>query len=89
LSYDLVINHYLAELEHDPSEQLLLHIDGQGGTGKTFVIMLICARLEQLSLVVQHGITINPIVRAALTGVTAHNINGRTIYALFRLPIKS
>ena len=29
-----------------------------------------------------------PILRAALIGVAAHGISGRTIHALLRLPIK-
>ncbi|KIX03298.1 uncharacterized protein Z518_06850 [Rhinocladiella mackenziei CBS 650.93] len=30
----------------------------------------------------------NPILRVAPTGVAAHAINGRTLHALFRLPVR-
>ena len=29
----------------------------------------------------------NPVQRAALTGVAAHGINGRTLHSLFKLPV--
>ena len=65
---------------------LLMHIDGQGGTGKTYVVRLISQRMKQLAE--QYGVIGEIVRRAAPTGVAAFNINGRTLHSLFRLPIK-
>lgn len=37
--FDLVMNHYRRSLNQEAPNQILLHLDGQGGTGKTHVIM--------------------------------------------------
>jgi hypothetical protein len=82
-----VVAHYIAEL--DPSKpkpsQLLLNIDGVAGAGKTFALLKICARLQELAIEAQKQ---NPIFRAAPTGIAAFNILGKTLHSLLRLPIK-
>ncbi|KAG9244255.1 hypothetical protein BJ878DRAFT_480356 [Calycina marina] len=62
--------------------QLLLHFDGKAGTGKSFLIQILSAYLQQKydNKVVQ---------RAAPNGVAAHEIRGKNLRSLFRLPIKA
>lgn len=60
--------------------QLLCHIDGRAGTGKSFAIHCISGKLQ-----LEHAKP--PILRYAPTGVAAHGINGRTLHSLFRSPI--
>jgi hypothetical protein len=96
--YDLIVNHYKQYLRsscppQDPFEeapprpdQLLINLDGEAGTGKTHVIMLLSTTLA--SLAADAGISCSPILRAAPTGVAAYGIAGKTLHALFRLPIK-
>ncbi|KAB2111480.1 hypothetical protein AG0111_0g1919 [Alternaria gaisen] len=92
-AYDTVVNHCEQWLEHrsDSSaaapNQLLLHIDGPGGSGKTHVVRLISAKLKQLAQ--SFGYNDEVLRRAAPTGVAAFNISGRTLHSLFRLPVKT
>jgi ATP-dependent DNA helicase PIF1 len=94
LAYDIIIN--FAEIwmkaQRFPGSLaapglLLMHVDGQGGTGKTHVVRLISQRMKQLAE--QYGVIGEIVRRAAPTGVAAFNINGRTLHSLFRLPIKT
>jgi hypothetical protein len=83
--YNIVTAQYTAELTlHDPPA-LLLNVDGLAGSGKTFTLLKISARLQELA---QQAGRPNPVVRAAPTGVAAFNIIGRTLHTLFRLPVK-
>lgn len=84
LIYDLFITHLQDTQAGRETEQLLLNVDGRGGTGKSFVIRLISAHLQAIADTHNLG---NIIVRAAPTGVAANGINGSTIYSLLRLPI--
>lgn len=89
--YDLVMTHYDAVLSAEDTitpqaPQLLLHIDGKAGTSKSFVIKTLSAHLQQRAASAQRR---NPVQRCALTGVASHGIQGRTLYALLWLPIKS
>jgi hypothetical protein len=45
--YGTVVNQYTQELTIDQPEpsQLLLHLDGPGGTGKTVALLITCAKL--------------------------------------------
>ena len=45
--YDTVVNQYTQELAVDQPEpsQLLLYLDGPGGTGKTVALLTTCAKL--------------------------------------------
>ena len=49
--YDTVVNQYTQELAVDQPEssQLLLHLDGPGGTGKTVALLTTCAKLQELA----------------------------------------
>ncbi|OXV06635.1 hypothetical protein Egran_05597, partial [Elaphomyces granulatus] len=55
------MNHYRYILGHDSLNQLFLHLDGQGGTGKTHVIMYTSQELDRLAaqhefaLAARHG----------------------------------
>jgi hypothetical protein len=83
--YDLVVNHYTDTLDLALDQQLLVHVDGEGGTGKTTVVLAMCYRLEQIDS--ERGL-LSPVCRGAPTGVAAHNILGKTMHSLFRLLIK-
>jgi hypothetical protein len=95
--YHVVTMHYLDYLQGKPVLQLLLHLDGRAGTGKSHVIMLISAHLQQMAAEAvgtpDHNIIITAtnissddvVMRAAPTGVAAHGIQGRTLHALLKL----
>ena len=83
--YDVVTSQYTQELACNKPRALLLNVDGVAGSGKTFTLLKICARLQELAQQAGKG---NPVVRAAPTGVAAFNIVGRTLHSLFRLPVK-
>jgi len=83
--FDLVVTHYRRHLAGEGPEQMLINLDGRAGTGKSFVVMLISTTLQSIASSAGRE---NPILRVAPTGVAAHAINGRTLHALFRLPIK-
>ncbi|RKK07525.1 hypothetical protein BFJ65_g17730 [Fusarium oxysporum f. sp. cepae] len=76
--YDTVMGHFLTQ---DPS-QLLLHVDGGGGTGKSYLINLLSAHLQ--SATAGRG---TPVWRAAPTGVAGNQISGTTLHSLLHLPI--
>lgn len=83
--YDIVIAQYTQELAANNPPALFLNVDGVAGSGKTFTLLKICARLQELA---QQARQANPVVRTAPTGVAAFNIVGRTLHSLFRLPVK-
>jgi ATP-dependent DNA helicase PIF1 len=83
--YDIVTAQYARELAGNTLTPLLLNIDGVAGSGKTFTLLKLCARLQELA---EEAGQSNPVVRAAPTGVAAFNIVGRTLHSLFRLPVK-
>jgi hypothetical protein len=85
--YDTVVNQYTQELAlHLPApSQLLLNIDRVAGSGKTFTLLKICARIQELA---HEAGKQNPVFRAAPTGIAAFNIVGKTLYSLLRLPVK-
>ena len=73
-AYDLVVNQALQHARHKASmlpvprpRQLLYHADGRAGTGKSFTIHCISGQL-------QRQLPVNPVQRAAPTGVAAHGI---------------
>ena len=66
--------------------QLLLQVDGRAGTGKSHLLMVLSAKLQEMADDLGRP---QPIVRTAPTGVAAHGIRGRTLHALFRLPVRS
>jgi Cdc6-like AAA superfamily ATPase len=54
--FDLVMNHYRRSLNQEAPNQILLHLDSQGGTGKTHVIMYLCQELDQLASQFEPGV---------------------------------
>jgi ATP-dependent DNA helicase PIF1 len=83
--YDIVTAQYIEELAGNSPRPLLLNVDGVAGSGKTFTVLKLCARLQELA---QQSGKDNPVVRTAPTGVAAFNIIGKTLHSLFRLPVK-
>ena len=77
LAYDTVIGHS----QQGNSDQLLLQIDGGGGTGKSYLIKILSAHLRQA----REGI--DPVAITAPTGAASSNIRGTTIHSFLRLPV--
>ncbi|KAF6521687.1 hypothetical protein HZS61_015945 [Fusarium oxysporum f. sp. conglutinans] len=76
--YDTFIGHFQCGSE----EQILLHVDGGGGTGKSYMIKVLSSHLQRLA-----GNRPSPIWRAAPTGVASNQIMGTTLHSLLRLPM--
>ena len=85
--YDTIVDQYTRELVVDQLEppQLLLHVDGRGGTGKTVALLTVSARLQELAAM--NGKQ-NPVFRAAPTSVAAYGIKGRTLHSLLHLLVR-
>ena len=85
--YNIVATHYTRELNAGGQlpPQLLLNVDGEAGTGKTFTLLKACARIQEVATAAGNG---NPVFRAAPTGIAAFNIVGKTLHSLLRLPVK-
>ncbi|KAJ6437024.1 hypothetical protein O9K51_10321 [Purpureocillium lavendulum] len=76
--YDTFVGHFQCGSE----EQILLHVDGGGGTGKSYLIKVLSSHLQKLA-----GNRPSPIWRAAPTGVASNQIMGTTLHSLPRLPV--
>ncbi|KJZ74108.1 hypothetical protein HIM_06354 [Hirsutella minnesotensis 3608] len=76
--YDTFVGHFQCGSE----EQILLHVDGGGGTGKSYLIKVLSSHLQRLA-----GNRPSPIWRAAPTGVASNQIMGTTLHSLLRLPV--
>ncbi|OAL20350.1 hypothetical protein AYO20_11501 [Fonsecaea nubica] len=83
--YDHLITHYQLELAGLQNKLLLVNLDGKTGTGKSHVIMLISATLEEMARC--HG-KASPVTRVASTGVAAPAISGRTLHVQVKLSVK-
>ena len=85
--YNTVVNQYTQELAVDQPElsQLLLHLDGPGGTGKNVALLTTCAKLQELAAANRKQ---NPAFRAAPTGIAAYAIMGKTLHSLLCLLVK-
>ncbi|OXV08373.1 hypothetical protein Egran_03865 [Elaphomyces granulatus] len=81
--FDLIIGHYRNVLAGENPSQLFINLDGKAGTGKSHVIMLISATLDEMAQ--SAGINKSPVVRAAPTGVAAYGISGCTLHSMFHL----
>ncbi|KAF4946589.1 hypothetical protein FSARC_14162 [Fusarium sarcochroum] len=81
LVYDIFTDHLAASLDpnRDTPQPLLCQVDGQGGTGKSFLIQTPSAALKNRAA--------ESVVRAAPTGITANTINETTLHSLLRLPV--
>ena len=86
--YDIIVTQYTDEINLGKSSppQLLLNVDGEAGTGKTFTLLKACARIQEIATAAGKG---NPVFRAAPTGIAAFNIIGKTLHSLLRLPVKT
>ena len=73
-AYDIIKNHALQSVDANP-ESLKMIINGEAGTGKSFLISAIRNLLQYQCYV------------TATTGKAAHNINGVTIHSLLKLPV--
>jgi hypothetical protein len=60
--------------------QLHLQVNGEAGVGKSHLIKVLSAHLQQLTTARGKA---NPVARAAPTGVAACGIIGRTMHSLF------
>ncbi|XP_073287600.1 uncharacterized protein [Primulina huaijiensis] len=78
--YDKVISHYRAILAGQDPPPFLLNVDGRAGTGKSFVIQVLSAHLQELS----HK---EVIIRCAPTGAASFGIAGSTMHSIFKLPV--
>ena len=65
-------------------DQLLIQMEGEGGTGKTTVVHSICESLDKFA---HDAGKLSPVLRAAPTGVVVHNINRPILHSLFSLPV--
>lgn len=83
--YDLVISHYARRLAGHWPKQLVINLDGEGGTGKTHVMKVLSRDLQSMA---EQNHKPNPVLRCAPTGAAARLISGRTLHQLFHLPIR-
>ncbi|KAK1912952.1 hypothetical protein P3342_004888 [Pyrenophora teres f. teres] len=86
LLYDTVLNHYKSSAIGAKPAQLLLHLDGKAGTGKTTVVQALCNAVNDVARDYSRS---SPILRAAPTGIAACNFGGSTLHSLFRFNVKS
>lgn len=84
--YDCLLDHYHDHLRGSEPSQLLLQVDGEAGTGKSYLIAMISSHLAHLARSKEVS---DPVLRVAPTGVAAHAVSGRTIHSLFRLAANS
>ncbi|KAG6977914.1 hypothetical protein FocnCong_v009921 [Fusarium oxysporum f. sp. conglutinans] len=75
------IRYIFGHFQCGSEEQILLHVDGGGGTGKSYMIKVL-SHLQRLA-----GNRPSPIWRAAPTGVASNQIMGTTLHSLLRLPM--
>ena len=83
--YDAVLEQYRRILNGEDPEALRINVDGFAGTGKSYMIAMISASLQQEARAAGKS---DPVSRAAPTGIAAFNIQGRTLHSLLRLPVK-
>ncbi|KAH8755120.1 ATP-dependent DNA helicase PIF1 [Hyaloscypha sp. PMI_1271] len=86
--YNTIITQYINEinLRRRPPPQLLLNVDREARTGKTFTLLKAYARVQEIATAAGKS---NPVLRAAPTDITAFNIINKTLYNLLRLPVKT
>lgn len=78
--FDQIINHYL----HPQVTQLLMHLDGVAGSGKSILIDMISSHMAYYAAQHRHP---DPVLQAASTGVAAYNIHSSTLHQLLSLPM--
>ncbi|OAQ58434.1 ATP-dependent DNA helicase PIF1 [Pochonia chlamydosporia 170] len=84
--YNLIVDHYSDFLAGRNPPQLMVSLDGVAGTGKTYVLLQAIKKLEEMATIA--GVR-DPVLRAAPTGIAAHNFHGRTLHSLFKIPVKT
>jgi hypothetical protein len=82
--FDLYVNQYVDR----HTNHLLTHLDGVAGTGKSHVIDMVSRHLTYHASQRGSSHPGSTVLRAAPTGVAAHNIEGSTLHSLFHLPVK-
>jgi len=83
--YNLIVNHYSDYLAGRNPPQLRVNLDGVAGTGKTYVLLQASKKVEDMATIAGRK---DPVLRAAPTGIAAHNFHGRTLHSLFKIPVK-
>jgi hypothetical protein len=83
--FNFATDHYKQLLDNERLTQFLINLDGKAGTSKSHFIMFLSTTLQNMADSYNRPI---PILRVAPTGVAAHGISGRTLHALFRIPVK-
>ena len=83
--YEMAVQQYLDELAGRDVKPLRINLDGVAGSGKTYVLLKICSRLQELALAANRP---SPVFRCAPTGIAAFNILGKTLHSLLRVPVK-
>jgi hypothetical protein len=83
--YTLIVNHYSDYLAGRNPPQLRVNLDGVAGTGKTYVLLQASKKVEDMATIAGRR---DPVLRAAPTGIAAHNFHGRTLHSLFKIPVK-
>ena len=74
-AFDFITDHVQSSLHGDCPNQLLLQIQGEGGTGKSKVIQAVTAMFEA------QGVRLW-LLKTAYTGIAASLIGGETIHRL-------
>jgi PIF1-like helicase len=83
--YNLIVEHYGDYLAGRNPPQLRVNLDGVAGTGKTYVLLQASKKVEDMATIAGRR---DPVLRAAPTGIAAHNFHGRTLHSLFKIPVK-
>lgn len=78
-AYDIVEYHLRQTLEEKRPAQLLMHIPGEGGVGKSKVIQTIT------DLFAARGVS-DRLLKGAYTGIAASLIGGSTLHVICRIP---
>ena len=81
------MDHYRQVLLGDtpPPPPLRINVDGEAGTGKSWVILQASTKLSQMALAAGKK---DPVIQSAPIGVAVYNLLRRTLHSLFRLLVK-
>ena len=71
VAFDLLMTHYSDLCSGDVSSQLLIHLDGEAGSGKSYLIDMISQHLREMGERYGHS---DPVLRSAPTGIAAFSI---------------
>lgn len=80
-AYDIVEWHLEQTLAGREPPQLLMHVPGEGGVGKSKVIQTITEKFKSVGA----G---DKLVKAAYTGIAASLIGGSTLHVITRMPLR-